>query len=360
MALVNVKCTNCGGTLQVDDSREAEICPYCGSAFVVEKAVQNFNVINNISAEVVHIYGKTESDFIIEGNVLLEYKGNATKVHIPDMVHEIGRDAFRGKKYITSITFPKNLECIGVGAFYGCERLEEVVLPEGVDAVADAAFANCCALQRVMLPLSVQKIGNFAFIGCNALADFQWSDNVQMVGMMAFYGLQSLKKITIPRKLTCWFAAAFDKCTNLKEVYFNGSSDELIRLFTYLRFRPRQGDPSKAHIESLCNEYSIRPFDEPGSYFAEVYFNPEPSAINSLDAIYCNGDMLEGALQVPNDIDSIIFATHFNLLFGYKRISCIEYKKGDSVKFCPVCRNYKSISKFGMCKVCGTKYVAVN
>lgn len=47
MALVNAKCTNCGGALQVDDDKEAAICPFCDSAFIVEKAVQNFNIINN-------------------------------------------------------------------------------------------------------------------------------------------------------------------------------------------------------------------------------------------------------------------------------------------------------------------------
>ena len=37
MPLVNAKCTNCGGTLQVDAAKEAAVCPFCGSAFIVEK-----------------------------------------------------------------------------------------------------------------------------------------------------------------------------------------------------------------------------------------------------------------------------------------------------------------------------------
>lgn len=31
MALVNAKCTNCGGALQVDDNKEAAVCPVCGN-----------------------------------------------------------------------------------------------------------------------------------------------------------------------------------------------------------------------------------------------------------------------------------------------------------------------------------------
>ena len=49
MPLVNAKCTNCGGVLQVDDSKEAAICPFCESAYIVEKAINNFNITNNLN-----------------------------------------------------------------------------------------------------------------------------------------------------------------------------------------------------------------------------------------------------------------------------------------------------------------------
>lgn len=47
MPLVNAMCTNCNGNLQVDSSKDAAICPYCGSAYIVEKAVNNYNITNN-------------------------------------------------------------------------------------------------------------------------------------------------------------------------------------------------------------------------------------------------------------------------------------------------------------------------
>ena len=37
-------CTQCGGTLEVDPSKETAECPFCGATFVVEKAVNNYNV----------------------------------------------------------------------------------------------------------------------------------------------------------------------------------------------------------------------------------------------------------------------------------------------------------------------------
>lgn len=49
MAFVAAKCTQCGGNIEVDDTKEAGICQYCGTAFVTEKAVNNYNtyITNN-------------------------------------------------------------------------------------------------------------------------------------------------------------------------------------------------------------------------------------------------------------------------------------------------------------------------
>lgn len=50
MALIHAKCTECGATLEIDKEKDAAICPYCGAAFVTEKAINNYNtyVTNNI------------------------------------------------------------------------------------------------------------------------------------------------------------------------------------------------------------------------------------------------------------------------------------------------------------------------
>ncbi len=39
MAIVDAKCTLCGEKILVDNQKEADICPYCKSAFVTEKAI---------------------------------------------------------------------------------------------------------------------------------------------------------------------------------------------------------------------------------------------------------------------------------------------------------------------------------
>ena len=48
-------CDVCGETIAPGSA----VCPFCGTAYVVEKAVNNYNTVNNnqIQAQVVNIYG---------------------------------------------------------------------------------------------------------------------------------------------------------------------------------------------------------------------------------------------------------------------------------------------------------------
>ena len=58
MALVNCKCTSCGAILKVDHRNQVAICEYCKSAYIVEDAINNYNIVNNnnISNSVVNIF----------------------------------------------------------------------------------------------------------------------------------------------------------------------------------------------------------------------------------------------------------------------------------------------------------------
>lgn len=61
MGLVAAKCTQCGANIEVDDSKEAGICKYCGTAFITEKAITNYNTYvtnnNNFAGANINILG---------------------------------------------------------------------------------------------------------------------------------------------------------------------------------------------------------------------------------------------------------------------------------------------------------------
>ncbi|MBO4336485.1 MAG: hypothetical protein J5842_00235 [Lachnospiraceae bacterium] len=42
--MVPALCTQCGGTVEVNASEETAKCPFCGASFIIEKAVNNYNV----------------------------------------------------------------------------------------------------------------------------------------------------------------------------------------------------------------------------------------------------------------------------------------------------------------------------
>lgn len=74
MPLVMAKCTNCGGVLEIDSSKDAVICTYCGTPFISEKAVNNYtNNIEHLHADTVVLSnGQSVESLIKAGEALLE------------------------------------------------------------------------------------------------------------------------------------------------------------------------------------------------------------------------------------------------------------------------------------------------
>lgn len=54
MPLVPAICSNCGGQLEVDPTKEAAICPFCNTPFITEKAIYNYNTTNVTKIEKLH------------------------------------------------------------------------------------------------------------------------------------------------------------------------------------------------------------------------------------------------------------------------------------------------------------------
>lgn len=57
MALKPAICTQCGGQIEVDDSKEAGICQFCGTAFITEKVIHQFVTQNNFAGATFNIQG---------------------------------------------------------------------------------------------------------------------------------------------------------------------------------------------------------------------------------------------------------------------------------------------------------------
>lgn len=57
MALTAAICTQCGAQIQVDETKEAGICPSCGTAFITEKVINKYVTNNNFAGATFNIQG---------------------------------------------------------------------------------------------------------------------------------------------------------------------------------------------------------------------------------------------------------------------------------------------------------------
>jgi len=51
MGMIAAKCTQCGANIEVDETKDAGVCPFCNTAFVTEKAIYQYNLTQNIVVE---------------------------------------------------------------------------------------------------------------------------------------------------------------------------------------------------------------------------------------------------------------------------------------------------------------------
>lgn len=69
MGFVAAKCTQCGANIEVDDTKEAGICKYCGTAFVTEKAINNYNTYittnNNFAGANINVVGANIDNLVV-------------------------------------------------------------------------------------------------------------------------------------------------------------------------------------------------------------------------------------------------------------------------------------------------------
>lgn len=70
--IVPAKCTSCGASLNVDPNQESAICPYCRSAYIVEKAINEYNVTVkgnfSVNGATININGKNLTNLIERAN----------------------------------------------------------------------------------------------------------------------------------------------------------------------------------------------------------------------------------------------------------------------------------------------------
>ena len=141
-----------------------------------------------------------------------------TSITLPDRLTSIGEHAFDSCRFLTSITFPDGLTSIGDEAFAACKSLASITLPNGLTSIGEEAFKDCFSLTSVILPDSLTSIGDSAFFQCQSLASITFPNSLTSIGGLAFYGCWSLTSVTLPDCLTSIGENPFTGCDQLAQI----------------------------------------------------------------------------------------------------------------------------------------------
>ncbi|MCR5599979.1 MAG: leucine-rich repeat domain-containing protein [Ruminococcus sp.] len=234
---VQGKCYKCGGFLAVDEKQDASVCPFCGKAFIVEKAIASFietsphNTGSNRSSD------SFDNSFVVERGMLIRYNCYTNKdIRIPDGVSIIGEIAFQGMNNIESVYIPETVEYISAGAFSGCKNLKSIHISDGVEIIDRDVFNGCTGLKSIKFPNSIKNIEAGALTGCTNLVSVNIPPKIELLQWRIFEGCRSLKSISIPTEVKTIEDYAFAECTGLEEVKFecmyseNAPSEGIIRI----------------------------------------------------------------------------------------------------------------------------------
>jgi len=84
MGLVSAKCTTCDGILEVDASQKTANCPHCGAVYIVQEAINKFNVTNVVNIE--------------NANLVLDHRQ-----YLADHLEATERIAYQLENYVSAI-----------------------------------------------------------------------------------------------------------------------------------------------------------------------------------------------------------------------------------------------------------------
>lgn len=129
------------------------------------------------------------------GSTAFDYCTSLTSVTIPDSVTTLSDSVFQRCFSLRSVIIGSGVKNISYNLFRGCTALKNISIPETVTSINDLAFVGCTALSEIVIPDSVVSIGSMAFDGCKALKSVYIGTGVVSIGEYAFRGCSTLREI---------------------------------------------------------------------------------------------------------------------------------------------------------------------
>ena len=296
-------------------------------------------------------------DFEIVDGCLKKYKGNKSKVVIPDGVTSIGEYAFNYCSSLTSVTIPDSITSIGGSAFSYCSSLISVTIPDSVTSIGHDAFKGTAYYNdesnwingvlyignhlidvkdtisgECVIKHGTITIADYAFYGCSSLksitvdknntryksingnlyskdgktfiqyaegktdASFKIPDSVEVIGEYAFRDCSNLSSVVIPTSVTFIGKSAFKGCSNLNQMIV---------------------DENNQYYKSIeGNLYTID-----GKTLLQYAIGKKDTSFKILDSVEFIGD---SALSCCNNLTSILISDSVTSIGNWAFLGCFS------------------------------------
>lgn len=150
------------------------------------------------------------------------------------VVSTIPNSAFSNNSNLVTVKLPPSVTIINEFAFYNCKKLVSVNVPADVVIIGSSAFYECSANITVDASNAYYASENGVLfnkaktklIQCpiSMMGDYSIPASVVEIDPNAFYDCNGLNSVTIPSSVTKIGYLAFSKCTNIKDIFFDGIS----------------------------------------------------------------------------------------------------------------------------------------
>ena len=170
--------------------------------------------------DIFFTYEKANGEIIITG---LQEGVAETAIVIPETIEnipvvEIGPKAFEFST-ITDIKIGKNIRKIEKEAFAHCRKLSSVIWNCKCNAIPDNCFYRCTELKKFDFT-AIKRVGQYAF-GESGLQEVYIPQNIEMIGIGAFNICSKLHSVTWNGTCDVIPTSCFYLCSNLKSFNFS-------------------------------------------------------------------------------------------------------------------------------------------
>ena len=167
--------------------------------------------------EVFGTHGTTDKGEFLGGNTPWDNE-DFSRIVIENGITSIGKNTFRNRYALVSVSLPDTLESIGEMAFGASPSLEEINLSEGLTSIGANAFVSCSKLKNITLPDSLKEMDYGIFQNCTSLKEIRIPESITTLGAVLFSRCTNLEKVIIPASVTKMEPGIFRDCENLIEV----------------------------------------------------------------------------------------------------------------------------------------------